>query len=439
MLNAEQRYEVIVVGGGVVGASAALAFAQQGLGVGWVASSVQTQTSRRMYSFNLASQAFLQELGVWRDVLAQRAAPYQSIMVWQNVPGQLCFDAKSLGQSCLGYMVDEADVITVLYQALWDHPNVQIWHDKVVSIALPGQVQLASGAHLQGELLVGADGAHSRLREWGGFVCKEQSYEQKAIVATIQHERQHQQQLYQRFLPGGPVALLAMLDPYQSSLVWTLSTKEAECMMVADEQDFNEALTEATQGVLGACSIAHHAGRSPVTARPPKHESIYWGHTLAKDDVDKPVPECFEHGKENSQVLSSSSRHAFPLICRHVHHYHHHNLVLVGDAAHTVHPLAGQGANLGLMDVQALVTAVVQARHRGWPLDDPATLNQWGRDRRADNVKMSGLFTVLNQLFAKEGQGMGVLRQLGMGLLQHLPWVKSAMVRRACGLTHLLF
>ncbi len=278
----------------------------------------------------------------------------------------------------------------MLWQGVEKREAMTVHEGEVVLLdVLSGSVTLKSGQSFSADLVVGADGAGSSIRKLGEFACEQKSYGQTAIVATIRHEHVHHQRLIQRFLPNGPVALLALQDPHESSLVWTMSATQAEAMQQYDDQAFGEALTEALQfregkGGLGKC-----------------------------------------------QVLDA--RHGFPLWQRHVQSYYKEKVVLVGDAAHTVHPLAGQGLNLGLMDVRRLAAVLTKARTRSWGLSGMPSLRQWSRDCHAENAKKQAAFSGINALFASQNTCVNGLRQMGMAVMHRLPIFKREVMRVACG------
>lgn len=392
--------QVVVVGGGVVGLAVCLALRRLPVELSLVTPKPPEHHSHRRVALHLASQRFLASLGVWKDAPELQAAPYQQISVWEDYPNQLQFSARTIGQAQLGWVVSEPGLQRALWSKVIEDKGITIHHASAIECR-GGQVILAEGDPLAADCVVAADGANSTLRANSGVAVDQASYEQVALVATIWHEKPHRQRLIQRFLPEGPLALLALQDPHQSSLVWThqpghfpppsvATALENRCDAndVTDEQS-GQAITAATQGALGRCEVL-------------------------------------------------GGRGLFPLIRRHVTDYCEDNLIFVGDAAHTVHPLAGQGLNLGLMDAQDLGVTLQQAWQNGLGLNDPLVLKRFSRRRRAENEQMLRFCGGIKALFAHHNPWVSGLRQLGLAGVNHSGLVKRRLIRHACGLHQLL-
>jgi 2-octaprenylphenol hydroxylase len=248
---------------------------------------------------------------------------------------------------------------------------------------------LEDGSTMQASLLVAADGALSIIRTLAGFETREWDYNHKAIVATVECEQPHQQTAWQRFLPQGPLALLPLADvnggKQYCSIVWSAEPDYADELLALDDAGFRAALGQAFEHRLGG-------------------------------------------------INAVSKRFSFPLRQRHAKQYFKAGLVLVGDAAHSIHPLAGQGINLGLQDVQVLAEEIKRGVKRGLLLSDEAILQRYQRRRMADNLTMMAAMDGFKRLFEREELPVRWLRNEGMRLLAKIPGVKNTIIRQAMGL-----
>ncbi|MBF6025841.1 FAD-dependent oxidoreductase [Lysobacter niastensis] len=396
--------DVIVVGAGVVGAAAALAFARDGWSVALVETREPPRWSPtppfeqgidlRVYAFAPDNADLLDELGVWRDVSQARVQPYRGMRVWDAAGGgELAFDADAFGQRELGWIVEHALLVDKLWTAL---PGAGVHlhcPDSVVGLEQDDHavhLQLDSGTRLRARLVVAADGAGSKLRSLAGIETAAHDYHQRGLVAFVESEQPHQDTCWQRFLPTGPLAFLPFAsghDGRTSSIVWTLPDHEAERLLHADESTFLRELETAFAGTLGA-------------------------------------------------ITAVSARAAFPLRRQLAQSYVSGRVAVAGDAAHVVHPLAGQGVNLGLRDVLALRRVLREARHRHAGHADPGApqaLSRWARQQRSDNAMAAYAFDGLNRLFSNDGLAATLLRGPLLGLAGRLPPLTHAFWRRAAG------
>ena len=391
-----KKHEVVVVGGGVVGAAAALAFARQGFSVALVeksAAPVPVAPSRpgdydlRVYAIAPGSVKFLDSLGAWRTVVATRASAYERMQVWEHGKEQsLAFDAAELGVPELGFIVEDRLLRASLWSALG--ASAAIYAGTTVSAfddtGERPSLTLADGERIEAQLVIAAEGADSKLREWAGIEPGGWTYPQRSIVCNVATERPHQRAALQRFLPNGPLAFLPLADG-RYSIVWSTDSAEADELMALDDDGFRARLDEAMGHALGA-------------------------------------------------ITSVTKRLAFPLRLLHAQDYVRAGLALVGDAAHVIHPLAGQGMNLGLADAQALAEVAAEARAQRKPIGDLRVLRRYERRRKAANIEVMALTDTLYRLFRSRAPGVEMLREIGMALVERAGPIKRRLARRAMGL-----
>lgn len=386
--------DVAVVGGGMVGAATALALARAGLGVALLEArspapwNADDEVDLRVVGLAPSSLALLDELGVWRSIHAARAGLYRHMHVWDAESGaSIDFDATSDGRDALGYIVENNLVQWTLWQALEDAGVQRLCPAEVTGFETREdriQLQLADGETLSAALLVAADGAGSPLRQLAGIRTRGRDYAQRGVVAHVGTERPHQDTAWQRFLSTGPVALLPLADG-RSSLVWSLPEAEAQRVLALDDQAFCNELGVASDFRLG-------------------------------------------------RITTTTPRAAFPLKLQLAERYQTERLVLLGDAAHAVHPLAGQGVNLGLRDVVELREVLLAARRAGTDIGAAHVLRRYARRRRsADTLDALG-FDALARIYAWQSPPLVAARGLGVRLLDRLAPVKRRLSEHAAGL-----
>ncbi len=385
----------MVVGGGVVGAATALAFVRQGFSVALVEKGpapAPVEPTRpgaydlRVYAIAPGSVKFLESLGAWRAVAATRASAYQRMQVWEHGKERsLVFDAAEFGVPELGFIVEDRLLRASLWSVLGAGAAIHAG-TTVRACDLEGRPRLTldSGETLEAQLVVAAEGAESPLREWAGIEPGGWVYPQRSIVCNVGTERPHRAAALQRFLPNGPLAFLPLADG-RCSIVWSTDTAEAESLMALDDAAFMARLSDARDAALGA-------------------------------------------------ITSMTRRLAFPLRLLHAQDYVRPGLALVGDSAHVIHPLAGQGMNLGLADAQALAEVATEARAQRKPIGELRVLRRYERRRKAENVEMMALTDGLFRLFKSRAPGVGLLREIGMALVERAGPVKRRLAERAMGL-----
>ncbi|QSP95145.1 FAD-dependent monooxygenase [Marinobacter salinisoli] len=401
-------FDIVVVGGGMIGSALALGLSQQGWQVGMVETSVRDAVMAspepadgvsafepRVSAISAASQTLLDTLGVWSSVEAGRHCPYRKMTVWDgDGTGRISFDAAELHAPALGTIVENRHIVRALFGALENSAVEVIDGASVAAFSQEGEVRrltLADGTLLESALVIAADGAQSRLRQWVGLPTREWDYGQEAIVCTVRTAQSHRFTAWQRFSPTGPLAFLPMLsesgDDHYCSIVWSQDTVEARRLMALDDARFCAELETAIERELGS-------------------------------------------------VVAISRRFSFPLRQRHAKDYVAPGVVLVGDAAHTIHPLAGQGANLGYSDVRVLLQELLRARKAGLQPDEALVLARYQRRRKADNLAMMAAMEGFKQLFARDELPLRWLRNAGMRWLNELGPVKHRIAAEAMGLNH---
>lgn len=402
-LGAGRRVDVAVVGGGVVGATCALALSRQGLQVTLIERSEPAAWSDdghdiRVYAFAPDNAALLSTLGVWDGVAAARAQPYRRMRVWDAAGGdELRFDADDVAVRQLGWIVENALLQDRLWAALRASDVVLRCPASVVALEQDGDadpdgaatLELDDGLRIEARIAIAADGARSALRDLAGIATTSADYGQQGVVAYIATEHPHEDTAWQRFLPTGPLAFLPCAPwpeaPNVSSIVWTLPDDEAARVVALGDDAFAEELARAFASRLGACR--------PLTRRV-----------------------------------------AFPLRRQLAQTYVAGRVLAMGDAAHVVHPLAGQGVNLGLRDVAALreMVASAQARKADWAA--PHRLARWARARRSDATASAYAFGAINRVFSNDDLVTTLLRGHALGLAGKLAPLNRALWRHAAGL-----
>lgn len=393
-----QSVDVAIVGGGMVGLALACGLEGSGLRVAVLEQQApepldpQAPPALRVSAINGASEKLLTRLGVWPTIM-RRASCYHGMEVWDRDSfGRIAFDDSSLGFSHLGYIIENA----VIHQALWE--RAQQCAD--VTLLAPAQMQqvawgeneafltLKDGNMLTSRLVVGADGAHSWLRQQADIPLTFWDYRHHALVATIRSAEPHGAVARQVFHGDGILAFLPLSDPHLCSIVWSLAPLEAERMQQADEATFNQALSVAFDMRLGLCQL-------------------------------------------------ESERQVFPLTGRYARQFAAHRLALLGDAAHTIHPLAGQGVNLGFMDAAELINELRRLHAGGKDFGQHLYLRRYERSRKHSAALMLAGMQSFRELFAGHHPAKKLLRDVGLRLADTLPGVKSQLIRQAMGLNDL--
>ncbi len=390
----ETDFDVVISGAGLVGLALAAALGREGFRVAilearepvteWDAGSIDL----RVYAISRASQRLFESLGIWSDI-QPLAQPYRDMRVWDaGSDGEVHFDSAELGESDLGHIIESRVIERALLGAMEKLETVTRFCPAGLSgfkqVDRRQQIELDNGASLTTRLLVGADGKQSRVRELAGIHLQVSDYGQQALVAVVATEKLHAETAWQRFLPSGPLAFLPLHDG-RCSIVWSATSDKAHALLALDDEAFCHALGEAFEYRLG-------------------------------------------------NIVDVGERVLFPLQARSAAKYVQPGLALVGDAAHVVHPLAGQGVNLGLKDVQALADTLRVAREQDRDIGAFSVLRRYERARRGDNALTLATMSGFKQLFGSTLAPVRFARGLGLKLFDRATPIKTHIVRAAMGL-----
>jgi len=397
-----RQADVLIVGAGMVGSTLALALAGSGLHITLLdAASLSTPPSfdphspfsTRVSALSAASQKLLEDLGVWAGIVSRRACPYRQMQVWDGSgSGQIEFSAASLHTETLGHIVENTVVTAALLERLQDSA-IHLCGNTTVSgleqTRSGWRLALQNGGHLHAPLLLAADGATSRIRELAGFAVHERDYLHQAIVTSVRCEKPHQYCARQRFTDDGPLAFLPLTfaadkEEHWCSIVWSVLPDEAKRLMALDDGAFCTQLAEAFEYRLGA-------------------------------------------------IEQTDQRLCIPLRQRHARRYIKRGLALLGDAAHCIHPLAGQGVNLGFLDTAALANTLLAARAQGENLADLRVLGRFERRRMPHNLAMMLAMEGFERLFQADAPPLRWLRNQMLDSANRLPLVKNWFASQALG------
>ena len=399
------RFDIAIVGAGIAGSALAAALSGRGLSIALIeARPLQSPElpakceldafDARVSALTPRSRTLLEQLGVWDTLQSYRYCAYGHMTVWDaEGTGEIEFDREEVGVPALGYILENRAIVSALLEKVASAPDIQVQSpvslESCTRLDTSGiSLRMVDDSSLEAGLLVAADGALSPVREMMGFATREWDYGHRAIVATVQVERDHQDTAWQRFMPSGPLALLPLPGTAQHhfcSIVWSQQEELVDDLLALADADFCAELGRASENRLGA-------------------------------------------------VLGVSKRFAFPLRQRHAVDYVQPGVALVADAAHTIHPLAGQGINLGLQDVSVLAEEIIEGLARGTDPGELALLRRYQRRRKGDNLLMMTAMDGFKRLFEQQSLSLRWLRNAGMRGVGQLPPVKQQLMRHAMGL-----
>ncbi len=401
------QFDVVIVGAGAIGTALACALGRYvpSLTVAIIEAEVaepatftSTLYDPRVVAISPRTAHFLQGLGVWEAVLAERICPYRRMVVWDALSsGAIEFDAADVHGESLGYIAENSVLLRSLRQQARRNPNLQ-WLAPCVVTGMVDRpepwrqrLSLSDGRSMDARLVVAADGGGSMMRELAGIRTREWDYQQTAIVTTVRTELSHEQTAWQCFTPEGPLALLPLADPaggvvhgHYCSIVWSLDDSVVNDRLALDDAAFCQSLERAFEARLG-------------------------------------------------RVVETAQRFGYPLRQRHAVEYFRAGLALAGDAAHTIHPLAGQGMNLGFYDVQILVEELQRAAKRGYSVGEEMLLRRYQRQRKVHNLSVMTGMETFKRLFGTAAPWAITARSLGLNWTNRQRWLKRYFVEAAAG------
>jgi|TARA_B110000879_G_scaffold210258_1_gene299923 2-octaprenylphenol hydroxylase len=395
-----RRYDVIVVGAGMVGAAFACLFARANpecqvalIEAHQAASFSDKSFDPRVAALTEKSRSLLECCGAWEQIAKKRVSPYLAMDVWDaEGTGRIQFNCQDVHKPNLGHIVENSLVVESLLAEVQKLENIEFLCPVIIASYSGSEQQvdllLEDGRKLTAPLLVAADGGNSTIRQHFNFPTREWDYGHSAIVTTVHTEQVNQQTAWQRFMPTGPLALLPLNkagDRHYCSLVWSQESDEAERLMALSDDEFCQALSYGSEHCLG-------------------------------------------------RVVGIDKRYSIPLRQRHATDYVVERVALLGDSAHTIHPLAGQGVNLGFADVATLVATLSAAAKRGNDLGSLMTLNKYQRQRKPENLTMMAAMEGFKRLFAADNLAVRLLRNIGLSQVNKLKPLKNEIIKQVMGL-----
>ena len=389
-------YDLLIAGGGMVGSALACALGAADLKIalleGLPLERIRpgAELDARVSAISHASQRIFATVGAWDGITAWRVSPFRDMRVWDATGfGSIHFDSAAIGEPLLGWIIENRVIQFALLERVRQLPAVELLCPATLDTAEAldnghWRIRLTDRREFITRLLVGADGAQSKIRELAGIKTSGWSYGQNAIVTNVRAAESHQETAWQRFLPTGPLAFLPLADG-RCSIVWATPPEQANALLALNEVEFARALAEAFDQRLGA-------------------------------------------------IIAVGPRATFPLWLQHVHAYVQPGLALIGDAAHVIHPLAGQGVNLGLLDAATLAEVIQDAVAAGQDFSSLKVLRRYERWRKGDNLLMMGVMDGFKRLFGNALPPVRLLRNLGLNLTDAAQPLKNLIARRAMGL-----
>lgn len=390
------NYDIIIVGGGIVGLALACMLAQKtALSIAILEIQSQqhpwslTQYYHRVSAIALSSQRIFQSLNVWSSIREKRVSPFTKIQVWDAAgQGEIEFDSKEIAEPLLGYIIENNLIQLALEEKIKQYPQIKIISPVKLTQLIEREDGIGlvadSGDSFNARLAVAADGANSWLRNQIGIEIARHDYHQEAIVATVESTLPHQHIARQVFLNTGPLAFLPLASPNTSSIVWSAPVEEAQRLMALEDENFLSSLSKA-----------------------------------------------FEYRLQD--IVKIEKRYAFSIYKQQAKQYVKSRVALIGDAAHTIHPLAGQGVNMGLLDAASFAEIVIAAIADHRDFSNYTNLRSYERWRKADNVNLMTGVDLLKKLFASENNATQYVRSFGLNATNRAKWIKNCFIRQAVG------
>ncbi|EIZ1368369.1 FAD-dependent 2-octaprenylphenol hydroxylase [Vibrio parahaemolyticus] len=390
-----QSVDIAIIGGGMVGLALAAAFKDSDLRIAVIEGSVPDETLNelpdvRVSALSRSSETILRKLGAWQGIEQRRASPYCGMEVWeQDSFAKIEFDVQSMAQLDLGHIVENRVIQLALLEQVQKLENVTLFMPARCATLAVGEQEswltLDNGQAMTAKLVVGADGANSWLRNQMDIPLTHWDYGHHALVANVKTADPHHSIARQIFTPHGPLAFLPMSQPNMCSIVWSTEPNRAEELLAMSDEAFNKTLTSEFDARLGVCEVV-------------------------------------------------GERVAFPLKMRYARDFVVERVALVGDAAHTIHPLAGQGVNLGLLDAASLAQEVLTLWKQGQDIGSKRNLRGYERWRKAEAAKMIAAMQGFRDLFSGDHPAKKLVRGIGLSLAGQLPGAKDEIMKRALGL-----
>lgn len=392
----QMHYDIIIIGAGLVGLTFAGLLANTGMRIAVIENGPaiqpenETRYDLRVCAITPASEKIFRQLNAWGGMRINRISPFRKMHVWdESGKGAIDFNSADIGEPYLGHIIENSIIRAALLTTLSHLPEIKFFYQTKLSHIHQHEkfieVNSEDNRKFYGTLCVGTDGAQSWLRQQEQFPLESKNYYHTAIVTTIKTEKPHQQTARQRFLKDGVLAFLPLADPHSCSIVWSTLPAIAEELCAMNESDFNTHLAKTFDFVLGKTT-------------------------------------CLDQ------------RLHFPLVMQHAKTYVKPRIALLGDAAHTIHPLAGQGVNLGLADAASLAEILLAANLKNCDLGDLALLKRYQRARRGANLLMISLMDSFKNLFGNNWLPIVQARNFGLSLTNHLQPVKCWLMQEAMGL-----
>ncbi|NOY63021.1 MAG: UbiH/UbiF/VisC/COQ6 family ubiquinone biosynthesis hydroxylase [Gammaproteobacteria bacterium] len=394
IVTKNNEYDVVIIGGGMVGSTLACALGDSQLRVALIEAKPPQKSwpddsiDLRVSALTQASQRIFTTLQAWSTMEAHRVSPFCKMHVWDATgDGMIQFDSMDAGEETLGHIVENRVVQRALIERLGHFDNVEFICPASYKSVDIGQsqvsIQLDGERVITAKLLVGADGAHSKIRERADITTRGWEYGQKALVTRVRTTLPHQNTAWQRFMPTGPLAFLPLNDG-SCSIVWSTTPEHADQLTIMEDAEFVSALEKAFDSKLGA-------------------------------------------------VRSCGPRAAFPLRLQHAITYTCSRIALIGDAAHAIHPLAGQGVNLGLLDAATLAEVLIDACNAGKDIGLSTPLRRYERWRKGDNLLMMASMDAFKRLFGSEEPSLRWARNVGLNIGNRIGPLKNRLMAHAMG------